>query len=142
MKKFALFLCLVIFMGTFSACSNNLTNKGDIIKVFSKNKEIFTEAVQSNNFEQAKKISGIQDVYVGDDYIDFVCGGSGMGSSTYYYGFFYSAHDNLTAWNGGACTKDELVENGNGFRWEEKDGDNTYYVEKIGEHFFYYEACF
>ncbi len=143
MKKIALLLSLVLVIGImFGACSNNLTDKEDIIKVFNKNEETIIEAVKNNSFEQVKKISGIQNVYVGDDYIDFECGGSGMGPSTHYYGFFYSPDDNLTAWNGGACPKDELKENGNGFRWEQKEGDNIYYVEKIGEHFFYYEAHF
>ena len=110
--------------------------------MLNKNKENIIEAVQNNDFEQIKKISGIQNVYVGDDYIDFSCGGSGMGSSTHYYGFFYSIDDNLTAWNSGAYSEEELVKNGNGFLWKEKYGDNTYYVERIGEHFFYYEAHF
>ncbi len=140
MKKSLCFL--IIIFGLLSGCSNNLTDKNDIIKVFTKNEAVFTEAIKSNNFDNAKKISGIQDIYIGDDYIDFICGGSGIAPSTHYYGFFYSSNDDLTAFNGGICPKEELIENGNGFSWKQKNGDNTYYVEKIGEHFFYYEAHF
>lgn len=142
MKKIAIFMCSLVIIGMLTACTNNLTSKKKIIRVFEKNEKAIVEAIESNNVEQTKEIPGIQDVYVSDDYIEFSCGGSGFGSSTHYYGFFYSLDDNLTAWNGGMFHKVELVKSGNGYRWEEKDGDNIYYVEEIGEHFFYYEAHF
>ena len=137
-------ICFLLVVGTFASCSSKLTNREDIIGLFDKNETIITESVQNNDLEPVKKIHGIQNVYVSEqpNYIDFECGGSGLGSSTHYYGFFYSPDDDLTAWNGGACPKGELLEDGKGFKWEQKDGDNKYYVEKIGDHFFYYEAHF
>ena len=81
-------------------------------------------------------------MFQSENYIDFSCGGAGVGSGTQYYGFFYSAEDNLTAWNGGACPADALYAWGSGYKYTQTDGDNAYYVEKIAEHFFYYEARF
>lgn len=142
MKKTAAFLCLILVIGVLTGCAKNLNYKEETIQTFNKNKTALTEAVQSNDFEQAKKIPGIEDIDIFPGYVDFRCGGWGLAPSSTYYGFFYSAEDDLTAWSGGVCPQEELVESGDGFLWEEKDGDNSYYVEKIGERFFYYEAHF
>lgn len=143
MKKIVGVVCLFLMIGTLISCSSGLTEKEDIINLFSKNETLFIEAVQTKNFERVENIRGIQSVTVSEypDYIDFSCGGYGMGSQTGYYGFFYSPDDNVTAVDV-AGPRDELVEDGNGYRWEEKNGDNIYYVEQIGDHFFYYEAHF
>lgn len=139
----ALSIFLVSIM-LFPSCSlsNGLTNKPAIVKLFYDHKDAIISAVDSESFDEIENIRGIQSIYESDEYIDFSCGGSGFGSNTYYYGFFYSPEDSLTAWNGGACPADELYEYENGYKYQQTDGDNEYYVEKIGEHFFYYEAHF
>ena len=129
-----------VFSLTSCSLSDGLTDKEDIIKLFVKHEEAIQSAVNSENFDKIEKIRGIQSVYIYDDYIDFSCGGSGFGPSTHYYGFFYSADDNLLAWNGGMCSPNELYENGQGYTYQQTNGDDMYYVEKIVDHFFYYEA--
>jgi lipoprotein len=131
-----------IFLFTSCSLSDGLTDKADIIDLFNQHKDAIISAVDGGNFDEIEKICGIQSIYVADNYIDFSCGGAGFGPNTQYYGFFYSEEDDLTAWNGGACPADELYEFENGYKYQQTDGDNEYYVKKIDEHFFYYEAHF
>ena len=73
--------------------------------------------------------------------IDIQCGGAGFGPSTHYYGIFYSADDNLCTIDV-AGPRDKLVEHGEGYLYQEKSGDNRYYIEQLGNHFYYCEAHF
>lgn len=137
-KVVAVLSTLLLSISLFTACSlsDDLTDKADIIKLFNDNKDAIISAVDGGSFDEVEKIRGIESVYASDTYIDFSCGGTGFGPSTQYYGFFYSATDDLTAWNGGVCPADELYEFGDGYKYQQADGDNEYYVEEIGEHFF------
>ena len=83
----------------------------------------------------------MQNVDIWEEYVDIQCGGAGFGSSTHYYGIFYSEKDDLCAVRLGA-PGDQLKEHENGFLYIEEDGDNRYYVEPLGNHYFYYEAHF
>lgn len=143
-KAVALISVLLALVFSLTSCSSSdgITDKEDIINMFTENEDAIISAVNSESFDEIEKIHGIQSIDISNDYIDFSCGGAGFGPSTHYYGFFYSADDDLLAWNGGACPADELYECGQGYKYQQTDGDNEYYVEKIGEHFFYYEAHF
>lgn len=94
------------------------------------------EIMLTDNEDDDIQVKLYSDSDFGNHVIDFSCGGTGFGPSTQYYGFFYSATDDLTAWNGGVCPADELYEFGDGYKYQQADGDNEYYVEEIGEHFF------
>ena len=75
-----------------------------------------------------------------DGYIEFYCGGVGIGSNTGYYGFYYSTNNEVNGlW---FIDEKELIFNGIGYLYKEKDGDNTYYTEKITDNFYYYEGHF
>ena len=139
-KTFACLLSVFILVGLVS-CSQNLTDKNYIISLFRKNENCFVEASTSGEYNEVKKIKGIQEVIVCDDYVDIQCGGSGLGSSTHYYGIFFSLTDDLCAVDV-AGPADELTEDGNGYRYKQQNGDNEYYVEPLGNHYFYYEAHF
>ena len=98
-------------------------------------------AAKNGDYSAIEGIKGIQKVLVWDTYIDIQCGGAGLGSSTHYYGIFYSADDNLCAIDV-AGPRDKLVEQGDGYLYQEENGDNRYYVEPLGNHYYYYEAHF
>ena len=119
----------------------NLTDIEDIKKVYLDNEDLFIAAAQNEDFLSLKKIKGIQDVYIGEEYVGLDCGGAGLGSSTHYYGIFYSEEDNICAVDV-AGPYDEMAEDGKGYKYIQKDGDNRYYVEPLGNHYFYYEAHF
>ena len=141
MKKSISLLVLLAMFFAFSACANNLTEKSDIISLYQKNEEAFLRAAESGDYREIEHIRGIQKVLIWDSYIDIQCGGAGFGPSTHYYGIFYSAEDNLCAIDV-AGPRDRLVEQGNGYSYQEENGDNRYYVEPLGNHFYYYEAHF
>lgn len=141
MKKLTALFLLASILLTFTSCFRNLTDKSDIISLFQKNEETFIKAVQSADYSDVERISGVQKVDISAAYVDIQCGGAGLGSSTHYYGIFYSADDDLCAIDV-AGPKDELVEDDDGYLFSEDSGDNRYYVEPLGNHFFYYEAHF
>ena len=74
---------------------------------------------------------------------DVGCGvGAGVGSGTSYVGFYYSSNDDMTAVWCAPSSVNSLTASGNGFEWQEQNGDNRYYTEHICGHFYYYEASF
>lgn len=140
MKKI-LYTIVLMAVCLLSACSSNLTSKESIENLYTKNETLFIDAVSDGSFSDLEKISGVQKVLVWDEYVDIQCGGSGLGSSTHYYGIFFSETDNLCAVDVSG-PRDELVKDGSGYRYKQSDGDNEYYVEPLGNHYFYYEAHF
>lgn len=142
MKKTICIMMSFVILCLLTSCSKNLTDKNSIIKMYSNHEAEFANVAQTTDFSDLERISGVQKVIVWEEYIDIQCGGSGFGSSTHYYGIFYSETDNLVAIDV-AGPLDELIEDGNGYRYRESDvGDNEYYVEPLGNHYFYYEAHF
>ena len=135
------YLLVAFLILSLCACSKNLTDKNDITRLFQKNEQSFLTAAETGDWEQLEKIRGINDVFVLDAYIDIQCGGAGFGPSTHYYGIFYSADDNLCAIDV-AGPKDQLIAHEGGYLYQEENGDNRYYVEALGNHFYYYEAHF
>ena len=139
----ALLVLLPLLLFTSCQFSHELTKQESVVALFQKNTDLFQSSVQCNDYTVVKKIPGIQDVYASDHgVVEFSCGGKGFGPSTFYCGFFYFPDDRLTAWNGGICPQDELEPCGKGYLWRQQEGDNWYYVEQIGTHFFYYSAGF
>ncbi len=137
-----LVLCALAYWGVtsfLSACSNGLTSRDSIVSLYTQNESLFVNAATNSNFSDLEKIDGVQEVLVWDKYVDIQCGGSGFGSSTNYFGIFFSEKDNLRAIDV-AGPFDEFVSSGNGYRCEQPDGDNEYYVEPLGNHYFYYEV--
>ena len=136
----SVFCIVIIIMICFlSACSGNLTSKESIKDLYTQNETLFASAASSGSFSDLEKLRGVQNVFVGDEYVNIECGGSGFGSSTHYYGIFFSETDDLCAVDV-AGPIDELVADGDGYRYKQSDGDNEYYVEPLGNHYFYYEA--
>ncbi len=141
MKKIISLLVLLPMFIIFSACSDNLTEKNDIISLYQQNEEIFLLAADNGDYSAIERINGIQKVLVWDSYVDIQCGGAGFGPSTHYYGIFYSSDDDLCAIDV-AGPRDKLVKQGDGWLYQEENGDNRYYVEPLGNHFYYYEGHF
>lgn len=141
MKKAIACLLSVFLLVALASCSKNLTDKNDIISLFHKNEDCFKEASASGEYNELERIKGVQEVIIWDNYVDIQCGGSGFGPSTHYYGIFFSLSDDLCAIDV-ADPADELKEDGNGYRYRQQNGDNEYYVEPLGNHYFYYEAHF
>lgn len=71
--------------------------------------------------------------------IEFILGGSGFGSSTNYYGCYYTPNDTPSAFQSGKMPL-ELQSNGS-WLWT-GEGDNRGMTEKIHDHWYYFEAHF
>lgn len=135
---FVLFLGIVV---TMSACSIGTLEKADVISLFQDNLTTFLQVAESGDFLALESIRGVESVYKSENYVDISCGGAGMGASTHYYGIFYSIEDDLCAIDV-AGPRNELTAFENGYLYQQTDGDNRYYVESLGNHYFYYEAHF
>ena len=123
-----------------------LTEKERIIRYVKKHEGLLLRYIEKRDDDILKNQPIIEQIRTNDTYIDFSCGGSGFGSETSYWGFYYSESDDLSALCPASSSKQELRKSGNGYVWEESwqnpRGDNTYYVEPIVDHFYYYELTF
>ena len=100
--------------------------------------------IENQELHNVLSVDGIQEIDTVDGVIDFYCGGAGMGPSTSYYGFYYTADNSPAAIFAGTSFGDPAIlrEDGNGFSMQEEVGDNHYYTEKILDGFYSYEAHF
>ncbi len=135
------FVCFVILVNNI--LSENLS-KNEIYSLVNENYNVILEDISENNYFDTKAIKGVKEVYSDTEVIEVYCGGSGMGSATNYYGFYYSPDNQpKTTW----CGTDfgdvsSLNIDGNGFSIKYSNDDNCYYTEKIRDNFYYYEAHF
>lgn len=77
--------------------------------------------------------------WAGNGMVEFIAGGSGLGSSTVYRGIYYSIYDIPIGFRG---VNMAYTSDGSGWMWSEKDGDNWEYTEKILDHWYWFEVHF
>jgi len=135
------FICIIAVLQFRSSINSN---KSKIIEIVNNNLDILNESVKNNDYDTAYKINGIEKIesyYLGGNnaFVDFYCSGSGLVSSSIYYGFYYVNPDEPLGFQ---ATRVKLEADGDGWKWEETNGDNYYYTEKIIDHWYYYEAGF
>ncbi len=135
------FICLVIW---FANMIDDSLSKKEIFELVNENYDIILNNISENDFSDTEKIEGIQEIYDKTQVVDFYCGGTGIGSATNYYGFYYSNDNNPKAIFAGTIISDSPnfhIEK-NGFCIENSNDDNSYYTEKIRDNLYYYEAHF
>ncbi len=135
------FICIIVII-QFNNPTN--LNKSKIKSIVNKNLDILNESINNNDYDEAYKIDGIEKIesqYLGGNksFVDFYCYGVGLAPSSIYYGFYYVNPDEPLGFQ---ATRVELEVDGDGWEWEESNGDNYYYTEKIVDHWYYYEAGF
>jgi len=134
---FALFVCYIV-----NLFSDNLSKK-QIFSLVNKNHELLNECIGSNDFSEIKQLKGVKEVTFENGVLDIYCGGSGFGSATNYYGFYYSPSNKpLVVWCGHISENNSLLPDGKGYSLKKPNDDNWYYTERIRENFFYYESHF
>ena len=137
-----LVIVVVSFMMWFSNIIDDSLSKKEIFKLVKDNYSIILDDIEEKDFSDTEKLKGVQEVYSDTEIVDVYCGGSGFGSATSYYGFYYSP-DGLPkdSWCGSSFGRPEqLKPDGEGFSIKYSNDDNCYYTEKIRDNFFYYEA--
>lgn len=70
-------------------------------------------------------------------FVEFTCGGWGLGSSTSYYGVYYSPSGPQPFQGAGV----ELIPQEDGWAWQ-GEGDNQGFTKALGGDFYYFEAHF
>ena len=131
----AVFLFLV-------ATSDDSADKNDVFEFVSDNEEELLKAIENGDFSAFENKGFIKDIDPDEVVVDFSCGGAGVGSGTSYVGFYYTTDNDMTAVWCAPSSASSLTPSGNGFKWQEPNGDNRYYTEHICGNFYYYEASF
>ena len=67
-------------------------------------------------------------------------GGSGLGSSTTYWGIQYVPSGERLGFQGSRL--EGWISDRDGWRWEESGGDNRCYIQELDERWYYYEMEF
>lgn len=73
------------------------------------------------------------------DMVEFILRKHGMGSASVYEGFYYSPDDTPLGFQGNQV---DFTTSDSGWTWEESNGDNCEYTEKILEHWYWFEFHF
>ena len=144
MKRAVIFVLVIMLCLSFAGCNDELS-KEDVISLVNDNKDTILQDVSEGDFSNCEKIPKIKEITKHDNYVEFYCGGKGMGGETSYCGFYYFANDDLQAvlnvlaqLIGGADTDIEFTAEGSGYIWRAAEGDNSLYVEKIDNNLYYY----
>ena len=130
------------FFFFLSVIGDDRADKEEIIAFVCEHEEELLYAVESSDYSAFENKGFIQDISDEDTVVDFYCGGSGFGSATSYVGFYYTPDHNMLAMWCAPTESSPLVPSGNGYAWNQPDGDNWYYTEHICGNFYYYEAGF
>ena len=135
-----LFSAFIYFV--FVVLVDDSVEKKEIFSLVTEHQTDLEAYIEKQDFSKPPVFDEIKTVRVQKDTIEFSCGGSGLGAATYYCGFYYSPNDDLYGLWCAPPNGSSLMTFGNGFLYEETNGDNRYYTEHICGHFYYYEASF
>ena len=129
----------VLIVSAFAGSVSDALSQDQIVSLVQDHHDFLLQCITDNDPERAKEVAGIQSVSIEKNhYAAFDCGGHGLIPSSSYYGFYYSPKDIPLAVD--VTRSENLVPQGDGFGWEEPDGDNRYYTERIMENWYYYES--
>ena len=152
-KRLLTIVFIICSFVILSGCMGNDEKSFDSInKSFLQDFSVIDAAVKNEQYDDATSLRWIKSVDVSDGYVDFYCGGSGMGSQTNYTGFFFTPDDDpLAMWpkNDSAhyvMTAADFIETENGWEYRERDhnagGDNVFIVRKLAPCYYYYYLHF
>ncbi len=132
-------LVYAVFAAMLAGGNSDALSKDQIFSLVQDHHEFLLQCITDNDPDRAKEVTGIQSVRIEKDvYVEFYCGGSGLVPSSSYYGFYYSPDGVPLAVD--VTLTENLAQEGGGFGWEEPDGDNWYYTERIMDNWYYYES--
>lgn len=95
--------------------------------------------IRTGTVQDAAPLKGYQIHYWEDQNMVEFTKGSGFGSSTAYYGLYYSPSDIPLGYQG---TSVAFSQEGDGWVWHEENGDNWEYTKKIADHWYWFEMHF
>ena len=130
------------FFLLLSGTSDDSANKDDVFEFVCEEEKALLTAIENGDFSAFENKGFIKSIDATTHVVDFSCGGAGVGSGTSYVGFYYTADNDMTSVWCAPSSASSLTPSGNGFEWQETNGDNWYYTEHICGNFYYYEASF
>ena len=143
---FSLSGCSDILSGAFFlflvAAGDDSADKDEVFEFVCENEKELLEAIGNGDFSAYENRGFIKEIDADETVVDFFCGGAGVGSGTSYVGFYYTSENDMAAVWCAPSSAGALMPSGNGFEWQETNGDNRYYTEHICGNFYYYEASF
>lgn len=139
MKRVSLLMMAMLLLLT--GCMNRGAKKAEIIAFYRQNESVFHQAAASGDFSAVAELEGVEDVYEADAYVQIYCHYAGIVPSSSYFGLYYSPADDLRPGRSD-IPADALVPDGDGFRWQQHDGDNQYQVVPLGNHYFYFDEAY
>lgn len=148
MKRIICVLLTLFLVFLLGGCEvDDRAKKEDIISFVKEKEANILECIETGDFQALEGNRPILEISADGDCVDFYCGGMGFESGSMYVGFFYSKDNDMKAvWYAPSLPERTLSPFGDGYIWKEEwtdeGGGNTYYVEKICENIFYYEAHF
>lgn len=125
-----------------SLTSDDSEDRAEIIAFVLDHHDELMTCIQDNDFSVFENHKFIKEINPKKDVVDFYCGGAGIGSATSYCGFYYTPENDIYSIWCAPGKNAAMAASGDGFLWEEKNGDNRYYTEQICDCFYYYEASF
>lgn len=144
------YIILISIIMNASNDNNPYNNYNDIAKYVNENYEelehIAIEYINGNEVEKPKYVRSISvhspnELYVHTDntIVEFDQGGSGLVSSSTYYGFYYSENDIPAAFQNSSKELTEYEKN----KWSWKGTDDNHgSTIKIRDNWYYFEASF
>ncbi len=133
-------IVLLILSLLLTGCG--IQDKNKIIKIYKENERLFVEAVKTKDFKKLKAVFGVKKIYESNNSVSIDFGGNGIGGNSNYYEIQYHYVE--------CCNEFKLNDNfkkyDNGFLYNEKEydkgGDNIFYVEDLGNGYYYVEMHF
>lgn len=129
---------LVGSLGAFSPAHARM-----IYSINSEQFEIAADRVlKQGSADNVRMPNGVKDIDLHNTHsgcVDFYMGGFGLVPSTTYWGVIYTTEDAPVGWGG---LDVEFVRDGEGWYWQEEEGDNSCSVTKLADHWYMYEMRF
>lgn len=147
LKKLAIILALcitVLLLIFFAGSYKRYSDKKSIRNLVLNEMEFLNQCIETEAYEKIAELHGVsQLVYRNKEEetvtVEYLCESSGIASSGWYAGFYYSSEDIPLGLQG---ISRSFIEKGKGWKWQEENGDNYEYIERITDHWYYYESGF
>lgn len=139
--RMILIICAVIVIVIIAMLIQKRKSISDLVKDnYTELESYVAELIENKQY-------GFQTAYKGWDVcywesngmIEFNVSSAGLGSEMTYKGFYYSPEDEPLGFQGSDI---DYIEDGQGWRWKEVDGDNWEYTEKIIGKWYLFEMHF
>lgn len=147
-RRISLIVVLFLALGAlWTALQGGPKSREHAAALFQQNRSAFdfaaAQAVERGSGQGISRPPGVQDVTFWDyegTAVEFSMGGSGLGSSTTYWGIQYVPSGERLGFQGSRL--EGWISDGDGWCWEESGGDNRCYIQELDERWYYYEMKF